>query len=229
VWQPSEYSPFGKRNVTVIGWSGSPTHYEDLMVIEPVLANLMRKYPHVWFARVGAYGNDLRRTPRGFVPDDVLKELPSDRRINFMFDNHTHTIGQKYYPIIDIGVAPLVYNAFNSSKSSVKILEYSAASIPSVATRIQAYEPHEDHALLIPENDLAGWSNALEKLIVDVDYRRRLGEHAKACVMARHSIAVNVHKWADLIIELVGTARANQKPSAPVPATGAPAAPVGGG
>lgn len=189
-------SPFGARDTVNIGWAGAPNHYADLKLIEPALVEVMRRHPEVWFIRMGCFGGDLRPTKDGFVQDDAQAELPQDRVVRLMWDNSQHTLG-KYLPLIDIGLAPLVDNQFNSGKSDVKILDHAMFWTPVVASRLTPYAQHDGHAVLV-DNTTEAWVAGIESLL-DVSARKAMGAKAFAYATQNRTIATNAHKWAELL------------------------------
>ena len=89
----------------------------------------------------------------------------------------------------DINLGPLERgNPFCHAKSEVKYIEAAPLSIPTVASRIDAFE----FAIRDGENGfLAGdteeWVEKLEQLLSDSTLRRRMGEAARADVLARYT------------------------------------------
>lgn len=108
-------------------WAGGSSHYADLVELNTVLKDLMRKYPDLEYYHVG-------QMFRG-----IIKDLPENRVFTspwLMPDGHGFrlaTIGA------DIGVCPLQEIEFNRYKSSVKYYEYSALRIATVAKNMPPY------------------------------------------------------------------------------------------
>ncbi|MCD6393134.1 MAG: glycosyltransferase family 4 protein, partial [Planctomycetes bacterium] len=78
----------------------------------------------------------------------------------------------------DIGLAPLPDNRFTKGKCSFKVLEYSAAGLPVVAS------PIGTNTDFIRENitgflvsDMDGWFNRIKQLIEDKSLRERMGRN----------------------------------------------------
>jgi glycosyltransferase involved in cell wall biosynthesis len=203
LWEPPAVSPFGAHDTVNIGWAGSNTHYDDVKLIEPALADLMRRRKDVCFFRYGAGGPDARRGPTGeWIASELLGKLPQERLFGMAWEPYTHHLRKLLAPL-DIGLAPLVHdNDFNRAKSFVKWLEYSAMGIPTIATHVDPYAEAAGHVVLVRDNSLAGWSRALEWLVKDAESRRSIGAAARAHVMAHHTIDAHIGKWADLLLEL---------------------------
>lgn len=103
---------------------------------------------------------------------------------------------------MDVGVAPYPELA-DFYFSPLKIYEYMAAALPVVASRIGDLDQvvqSEVTGLLCPPGDSAALAATLERLRGDAPLRRRLGDAARARVLAEHSWDAVV----DQILELAG-------------------------
>lgn len=160
---PTEAKPPNMTDDLVIGWAGSPTHYEDLADVARVVPQLLDEYPKldVWLA--------------GVLPGD----FPEHERLRYLnpvpIEDYAHLLYN-----FDIGIAPLLDNRFNTAKSDLKLVEYSAIGLPIVASRVLPYEksvrPGET-ALLA--NNPKDWLRHLRALIEDPELRAKLGANAR--------------------------------------------------
>lgn len=156
--------PYSKDKL-IIGWSGSGTHKTDFPVIGNSLRDVMDENPHTLFMTIGgAYGEGL--------PQDRVRRrgwIHATRRL---------------YPHIanfDIGIAPLLNDAFNASKSYIKVLEYAALGIPCIASG--PHGPYEDFI----EHGVTGfiaetkddWALYLHELVSRHDLRIDMGIAAR--------------------------------------------------
>lgn len=165
-----------ERDRLIIGYvSGTATHDRDFLEASPALAQILVRYPQVELHILGPLA----------VPPEL--ESFGDRVRNLPLAPWREVL-----PILntfDINLAPLQYgNPFCHAKSEVKYIEASPLGIPTVASRIDAFE----FAIHDGENGfLAGdteeWVTKLERLINDPALRRRMGEAARADVMARYA------------------------------------------
>lgn len=213
LWENAASHPFSKKpDMVTLGWLGSPTHTYDIKIVELVVVRLMDRHPNLWFVRGGSEAHDAFRVEitdpqgrkrAGYVDGDAIENVPADRRIVYCWEPHPFTIG-KYIKMCDILLAPLVLNAFNSSKSDVKVLEGSLEGVPMVCTDIEPYAPHAGHVELVKDNDPAEWEAKIERLIVDAEYRRALGAKAREHVLTHQTIHANVGEWAAFILGLAG-------------------------
>lgn len=171
------------KDKIVIGYSGSYSHDDDLKMVFPAIAQIMDKYPNVYFESLGAVGNENLKLYNCFSDDAKLRcdILPS----TWTFKAYPkHLASMKW----DIGIAPLVDTAFTRSKSHIKWLEYSMYKIPTIASRVYPYYvpsfgrdiiTHEKTGILCKPSE---WESALEDLILHEEKRKSLGEGAYAYI-----------------------------------------------
>jgi len=199
------------RGTITIGYSsGTATHDRDFLEASPALAQILARYPQVELHILGPlvvppelrpFGDRVRNLP--LVPwKDVLGILNT----------------------FEINLGPLEYgNPFCHAKSEVKYIEAAPLGIPTVASRIDAFE----FAIRDGENGfLAGdtdeWVEKLERLVTDPVLRHRMGESARADVMARYAPAVlgqELVRTFETIQELHAQERAATLDAAPDPRT----------
>ena len=82
----------------------------------------------------------------------------------------------RYIATFDIGATPDPSNPYNDSCTTIKTMEYMALGKPVVAfdtaeNRITA----EDAAIYVVNNDVAGYADALVRLMNDAELRARMG------------------------------------------------------
>jgi glycosyltransferase involved in cell wall biosynthesis len=86
--------------------------------------------------------------------------------------------------------------------SPLKVLEYMAAGLPVVASRIGQIEQlirHEESGLLCPPGDAAALAQELMRLRQDPELRGRLGENARAQVLRDHTWDMVVRRILTLV------------------------------
>jgi glycosyltransferase involved in cell wall biosynthesis len=188
----------------LIGWGGSSTHRVDFDVAWPGLQRLLSKRPEVCFASMGVAfrANDpaLAKLERrgqfaGLRWMDMTKERWSDyyRRVGWY----------------DIGLAPLEMNAFNASKSWIKILEYCAMGVPFVASASPEYRRFLETDLASTKSTKTGpfgylvqsehdWYPTLAAITSDWAELRRM--QARARIYARQfTIQGHIGEWASAL------------------------------
>jgi glycosyltransferase involved in cell wall biosynthesis len=151
-----------------IGYTGTPTHREDFMTIAHTFDKLIDKYKgKIWIVYVG---------------DDWFYRQTLKGRGRIVHVPTTESYEKYIYHIrnIDIGIAPLVPNIFNMSKSPIKAIEYGMWGIPAVLPNYVTYNRefvHEKNCMLY--NNSREFSDALEELINNDELRFKLGLAAR--------------------------------------------------
>ncbi len=164
----------------VIGYAGSSSHFRDLQMVLPAVEAIMDKYTNVHFEIMGSLNDVDAKKLFNFHGKNLINRshlLPP----TWTFKEYPKEISRQKW---DIGIAPLVDDAFNRSKSHIKFLEYSMYKIPVIASRVYPYYvpnfereviAHEETGLLCKPSE---WFNALEDLILHPEKRNLLGENA---------------------------------------------------
>lgn len=103
---------------------------------------------------------------------------------------------------IGVGVAPLADTSFNTAKSWLKPLEYSAAGVPWVASDIVEYRRLARICGAPLVTKPRQWYAALKTLLTDrarrIEASQQVREIAKTLTIEKH-----VHLWADVWMEAV--------------------------
>lgn len=168
----------------VIGWTGGASHAQDMAMVAPALRHVIDRHEQ---ADVHIIGTDFRQTIGR--PATFTNWFPSDASL-------------RYYRLLrafDIGIAPLTGTIFDSSKSSIKILEYWSQGIPVLASDC---EPYRDlvkdgvNGYLIRRK--GDWGKRLAELVNDADARREMGRNGREMVAASHTMSTGWRKWAQV-------------------------------
>ena len=146
-------------------FSGSITHNDDIQMLLPVLVSVMRKYKKVHLYFVGEL--DL---------PTLLK--PYQNRIHCM-----PVVDWKRLPEwiarVDINLVPLRDTVFNEAKSENKWVEAALVKVPTIASRVGAFEKmivDGKTGILCSNED--EWKAALEQLIEHPEIRTQLACNA---------------------------------------------------
>lgn len=179
-----------------IGFAGNAGHRGDLALVVPALRRIHDRRPEVHLTFFGAI-------PEGLAPGPRIRVLPPDWRYD-LFPARLAELG------FDIGLAPLVDNAFNRCVSNLKYLEYGALGIAGVFSRVPAFETVRDGETgLLCDATSESWEAAIERLCADASLRRRIGEAAHADVRAHWMLEPHAHLWAEAYARILST----RKPS----------------
>lgn len=169
-----------------IGWAGGASHSEDLRIIEPVIHKVLEQNANARFVFVHGIPDFLRNIKR---VECVSKFSRIDKYPKFL-------AGQGF----DIGVAPLVDNAFNRGKSNLRFLEYGAMRVPCVASDVghfkETVNTNSDGLLCKDEKE---WIDSLNHLIRNKDERKRLGNGAYNRIRKDFNVDVNVFEYEKIL------------------------------
>ena len=179
-----------------IGFAGNAGHRGDLAPVAQALRRIQERRAEV---RVTFFGG----VPDGFAAGERVRVVPPDWRYD-LFPGRLAQLG------LDIGIAPLVDNAFNRCVSNLKYLEYGALGIAGVFSRARAFESvHDGETGLLCDSTSESWEEAIERLCADAGLRRRIGEAARADVRAHWMLEPHAHLWAEAYSEIVETKAAS--------------------
>lgn len=164
-----------ERPVVIAYFSGTGSHNRDFQTIAEPLAWILSTYPQTWL-HVGGhlqlgpafepFWDRIRRTP--YV---TWRELP------------------QFIAQADINLAPLERdNLFCKAKSEIKFVEAALVGVPTIASRVEAYEQaiaHGQDGILAVTPD--EWRDALETLLDCPERRRDMGEAARNTIYTRYT------------------------------------------
>lgn len=170
---------------TVIAYMGSPTHGQDLDIIEDVLFRIRNKFGSVVeFVFWGCASTRLAELGRVIPFDDS-------------YSSFLKTLGKIHF---DIGLAPLADNVFNRCKSNIKWLEYSAYARSGVFSDLEPYRGSVKHGKtgMLAGKDPQDWLEALEYLITHPVERKAMGRAARKEAFARFGLSKGVQRYLDV-------------------------------
>jgi glycosyltransferase involved in cell wall biosynthesis len=192
----------------VIACTGSNTHGPDLRLVLPALREVLVRHP----GRV-----ELRFW--GCVPDE-MRRLPGVTTEATYISRYPEYAAALSTSRIDLAVVPLADNAFNRAKSYIKWLEYGAAGIPAICSRIGPYagviRDGEDGYLV--DADPSEWISRIESLIEDRASLRRVAAAAYRRVRSEFTVERQAALW-EMAVRVALSTRAPGPRSACVPAT----------
>jgi glycosyltransferase involved in cell wall biosynthesis len=168
------------------------THDEDFARVAPALCEVLERYPQ---ARVYLYG-ELR------LPEP-LSAWPRAERVE---RRPVVDAAELPYHIAqaDINIAPLVDNPQRRAKSAVKYLEAALVGVPTVATNLEPYRQDiadGQNGFLATETH--EWAERLAQLIRDPALGRRMGDAARAHVLAEHTTAARAARFAAIVEQVI--------------------------
>ena len=105
---------------------------------------------------------------------------------------------------VDIFVAPLLDNPFNTCKSAIKFLEYSSLGVAGVYSDLKPYQ----NVITQGQNgflaaNLKDWDHSIRLLIEDTSLRQKIGNSAFASVKNQHLMSRHAAEWKSLYSRLI--------------------------
>jgi glycosyltransferase involved in cell wall biosynthesis len=164
-----------------IGWAGGQSHDRDVALLAGPVRRFLKRFPGWDLHLAGTDYRPLFRAGRSmFIPWVPVWEQP-----------------EAYFSALDfsIGLAPLLDNEFNRSKSPLRALEYAARGIPVIASDVLPYREFVQDGvtgfLVRHEHE---WLKRMSELACDAGLREQMGEAAR--LQARqHTIEGNWGLW----------------------------------
>jgi glycosyltransferase involved in cell wall biosynthesis len=106
----------------------------------------------------------------------------------------------KWLRTADIGIMPLVDNAYEQGKCAFKLIQYFSAGLPVVASPVgmnrEVVRPGGNGILAaLPEE----WERGLGSLIADPGLRRSMGRQARERFIEDFTRERHARRWADLL------------------------------
>lgn len=176
--------------VPLVGWVGSTGHRSgDLEILRGILEPMARR-------------GEIRLHHSGHMPGapSYAEAIGADPEL---VSTLPMASPQDYPNLLrfDVGLVPLTDMPFNRAKSAIKGLEYSAAGIPFVASKLDAYEQlQQEHGVGRLARKPTQWIRHLNELR-DPEVRKREGELAveqvKAC-----DVSFGAKRFSDLLHSL---------------------------
>jgi glycosyltransferase involved in cell wall biosynthesis len=183
-----------------IGWAGSGSHIEDLLLVLPAVEKLQRRIPFRFILQgltnrpIAEEADDVKRLMGGFGPSqrtraETFLELAGMlRRVRYVHVPYAEL--DVYFDLLprsdlDIGLCPLADTPFNRHKSALKFYEYAACGTLTVAS---AVGPYRDEVSAVVPNEADAWHDVLELYVRDARRREFELERQRGFVFAERSI-----------------------------------------
>jgi glycosyltransferase involved in cell wall biosynthesis len=155
-------------------YMGTRTHDDDFEFLARVMDTLHAELPgsvELYLVGVRSVDGDTPPWMRVWSPPPY---------IGASYPAFVHWLLQQHG--LDLGVAPLMGGVFNDCKSPIKVLDYAAIGLPTLASAVPAYTHSFVHGLdcFHAPNDVRAWANAITALISDPTTREHVRAHARA-------------------------------------------------
>jgi hypothetical protein len=194
-----------KRTFDIVkfGWSGSITHFEDVMLMHDGLLSLYNQEQYKFQLIYGGYSKDDEMAKaiagvlscKGKASPNQFATYPSVSINEYA----------KFYDEIDVSLIPLRDNRFNKLKSNLKLIESGFKKKACIVSNVHPYEPmlkHGKNCLVVKhKND---WYKNMVKLIENPNMIEDLSEQLYLDCQVQHidRIAELRYKTYKKILEL---------------------------
>lgn len=168
-----------------IAWGGSPTHADDWEPYIAAISEMIEPRSGRYYSGESCY---LVITGKNYLGEGKhILVRPWQKRVPGWWGSLAD---------IDIGLAPLVDNKFNQSKSFIKILEYAAWGIPFIASNVGPYRlagMGNNGVIGFFVDTPAQWRDCLWQLISNKHLRATMGAAARQWAQQ-----YTIERWADV-------------------------------
>jgi glycosyltransferase involved in cell wall biosynthesis len=175
-----QFRPTPRDNpAPVIGWVGSHSTGQYLRTLAPALQKLAQRRRFV----MRAIGAPL------FAPGVTVENRP------WTLDGE---IGE--FQSLDVGLYPLVEDAWSRGKSGFKAVQYMACGVPVVASPVGVTTDmiRDGHNGFLARSE-DEWVTRLEQLLDDAALRKRMGEAGRAEAEKRWSLRAHAPRFVSVI------------------------------
>lgn len=161
----AEKTAKGRKTVKLGYFSGSITHNDDFVLIQPAVAKIMEKYPQTELHIAGIL--DIPKEFEAFKERVIAHPFADWKKLPEMIAS------------MDINLAPLEESIFNEAKSENKWVEAALVRVPTIASNLGAFKRMiVNNETGILANTCEEWYKGLETLIVDTQKRERIAKAA---------------------------------------------------
>jgi processive 1,2-diacylglycerol beta-glucosyltransferase len=192
-------SPFGPRK-QVIGYMGTFTHDDDLLMILPALQAVCRRHEgEVEIQIVGVIGQEENLRAVSELPVRFIGPSSSEAAYPLFMLWFTTRVSW------DIALSPLEDTRFNQCKSDIKFLDYGAIGAAGIYSRVPAYTASVRHAEsgLLVDNDSAAWEEALEALLSDGELKMHVAGNAVRTLYEERTLEHCAQQWLSAVDSLL--------------------------
>jgi glycosyltransferase involved in cell wall biosynthesis len=187
------YLPAKERrgDVPVIGWIGSPSTWQYMQPVAPVLEEMVRAgRARVLIVGSGSASRAQVHNGFEFVDWSEATEIAEIQRM-------------------DIGIMPLPDDPWARGKSGYKLIQYMACGLPVVASPVGVNtEIVKDGETGLLANSLPEWQAALDRLLADAGARVRMGKEGRCRAVAEYSLQAHAPRVVEIIRAAAASAQA---------------------
>jgi glycosyltransferase involved in cell wall biosynthesis len=182
-------APQKPHAAVTVGWIGSPATQNYLKDIAATLSDVLRQYN----ARLMLIGANADILP--FFPDTDVQLCAWSE-------------GSEVQDIcsFDIGIMPLPDGPWEQGKCGYKLVQYMACRVPFIASAVGAnIEIVRNSGGGLLADSLAGWQDALQRLLSDAELRLTAGHAGRLAVEQQYSLQAQLPKLIDIFYSIKRT------------------------
>lgn len=168
-----------KQNDLVVGWTGSHSTLKFLDAILPIIEQLQEEIDFT-FLVIADKQPDFKLKKWEFVAWNEQREIEDLLKI-------------------DIGIMPLVDDAWSEGKCGFKLIQYLSLGIPAIANPVGVNKDIIEHGIngyLVQENE--DWKKYLRILLEDENLRAQYGIKGRAKMVAQYSTSAIKDRYLSL-------------------------------
>ncbi len=177
------------NDVARIGWVGLASNLHFLELLAPAFAELAKR----------------RRFRLVVVSNaDFASSACEVENVRWSLDGQEREIAR-----FDVGIMPLELDSpWSKGKCAYKLLQYMAGGVAVVGSKVGMNTDVIEHGVNgFVASSAAEWVDALERLIVDLELRRRFGDAGRELVQREYSYPVQARRWSEFLREVARTSR----------------------
>jgi glycosyltransferase involved in cell wall biosynthesis len=182
----------GRGGVPVIGWIGSPSTWQYVQPVVPMLEEMVRAgRARVRIVGSGSASRAQAQSGFEFVDWSEATEVAEIQRM-------------------DIGIMPLPDDPWARGKSGYKLIQYMACGLPVVASPVGVNsEIVRDGESGFLASSLPDWQVALDRLLDDPGVRARMGSEGRRRAVAEYSLQAHAPRVVEIIKSAAASGEAN--------------------
>ncbi|OGN91233.1 MAG: hypothetical protein A2Y88_06315 [Chloroflexi bacterium RBG_13_48_10] len=197
--QPADITLRKDQDHIVIGYMGTFTHDEDLMLVLPALRSIHERFPgRIEVQLIGVVNREETKMELQGLPIRYVYPRPEEHEYPlFMlwFSSRVHW---------DIAISPLQNTPFNQCKSDIKFLDYAAIGAAGIFSQSPVYSSaiHHQQQGWLAENTPEAWESALVTLIKDAALRLKIARNASRYLYMERILAQRANDWIETVKSL---------------------------